>query len=115
MTGETRGGKEQPTLFSFPAFFTFSSLLRGVRRLRLRAPALPCSAMSGGRMKLTYFGTMAKGLGPAICCEVSGLAWDGPQSSGWDQDWQALKESGKPPFGQVRTPYLPVYALTCSA
>jgi len=71
--------------------------------------------MSGGRMKLTYFGTMAKGLGPAICCEVSGLAWDGPQSSGWDQDWQALKESGKPPFGQVRTPYLPVYALTCSA
>ena len=67
--------------------------------------------MSGGRMKLTYFGTMAKGLGPAICCEVSGLAWDGPQSSGWDQDWQALKESGKPPFGQVRTPYLPVSAL----
>ena len=72
--------------------------------------------MSGGRMKLTYFGTMAKGLGPAICCEVSGLAWDGPQSSGWDQDWQALKESGKPPFGQVRTPYLPPsLRATCSA
>ena len=98
-------------LLLFP-LFTCSAR---VRRLRLRAPALPCSAMSGGRMKLTYFGTMAKGLGPAICCEVSGLAWDGPQSSGWDQDWQALKESGKPPFGQVRTPYLPVYALTCSA
>ena len=102
------GGRNSPP--SFPAFFTFASLLP-----RSAAPALPCSAMSGGRMKLTYFGTMAKGLGPAICCEVSGLAWDGPQSSGWDQDWQALKESGKPPFGQVRTPYLPVYALTCSA
>ena len=43
-------------------------------------------------MKLTYFSVMAKGLGPAICCELSGLDWDGPKSSGFnaDTDWAAL-------------------------
>ena len=52
-------------------------------------------------MKLTYFSVMAKGLGPAICCELSGLDWDGPKSSGFnaDTDWAALKPTT--PFGQL--------------
>ena len=52
-------------------------------------------------MKLTYFSVMAKGLGPAICCELSGLDWDGPKTSGFnaDTDWAALKPTT--PFGQL--------------
>eukprot|EP01047_Picozoa_sp_COSAG01_P026749 COSAG01_NODE_1734_length_9366_cov_4.124636_15_plen_52_part_00 len=32
--------------------------------------------------KLTYFPLMAKGLGPALCCELSGLPWQGPKDLG---------------------------------
>ena len=37
---------------------------------------------------------------PALCCELSGLPWDGPASSGFssDTDWEALKP--RTPFGQ---------------
>ena len=33
-----------------------------------------------------YFPIYAKGLGPAIVAEMSGLPWEGPGSLGWQRD-----------------------------
>lgn len=53
-------------------------------------------------MKLTYFQVMAKGLGPALVCELSGLPWVGPRDTGFTrEEWPTLKASGKCPFGQL--------------
>lgn len=54
-------------------------------------------------MKLTYFPLMAKGLGPALVAECSGLPWVGPKDDAtpvFDR-WGAMKESGVSPFGQL--------------
>lgn len=48
---------------------------------------------------LKYFGVFAKGLAPTLCAEMSGMAWKGEQVT--FDDWPELKESGKPPFGQL--------------
>lgn len=48
---------------------------------------------------LKYFGVMAKGLAPTLCAEMSGLSWKGDAVT--FDNWPALKESGKPPFGQL--------------
>lgn len=58
---------------------------------------------SAAPMRLYYWGSMAKGLGPAIVAEVSGLPWQGPGELGFDADeeWPAMKASGRPPFGQL--------------
>jgi len=51
---------------------------------------------------LTYFPIMAKGLGPALCAEYSGLAWKGPMQTGWTKDkWASQKKDGTSPFGQL--------------
>jgi len=56
----------------------------------------------GEAMKLTYFSVMAKGLGPALVCELSGLPWQGPMDTGFTaEQWPKLKASGKCPFGQL--------------
>lgn len=54
-------------------------------------------------MKFYYFNVHAKGLGPALALEMSGLPWQGPKDMGWntDEGWPALKASGKCPFGQL--------------
>eukprot|EP00933_Yihiella_yeosuensis_P006784 TRINITY_DN111572_c0_g1_i1.p1 TRINITY_DN111572_c0_g1~~TRINITY_DN111572_c0_g1_i1.p1 ORF type:complete len:251 (+),score=52.11 TRINITY_DN111572_c0_g1_i1:96-755(+) len=48
-------------------------------------------------LKFTYFPVMAKGLGPSICLEVSGLEWEG--TSQVPAEWPALKP--QTPFGQL--------------
>eukprot|EP00930_Biecheleria_cincta_P038383 TRINITY_DN26374_c1_g3_i1.p1 TRINITY_DN26374_c1_g3~~TRINITY_DN26374_c1_g3_i1.p1 ORF type:complete len:231 (+),score=67.97 TRINITY_DN26374_c1_g3_i1:64-756(+) len=51
---------------------------------------------------LTYFPLFAKGLAPALCAELSGLAWKSNKDTGFAMDkWEDLKASGKPPFGQL--------------
>ncbi|CAK9031125.1 unnamed protein product [Durusdinium trenchii] len=61
----------------------------------------PAAAMSEP-MKLYYFPLMAKGLGPALVAEFSGLPWVGPKDLGFTRDdWPKLKESGKCHFGQL--------------
>mmetsp|Transcript_22515 Transcript_22515/g.53099 ORF Transcript_22515/g.53099 Transcript_22515/m.53099 type:complete len:236 (-) Transcript_22515:34-741(-) len=61
----------------------------------------PASAMTEP-LKLYYFPVMAKGLGPALVCELSGLSWLGPKDLGFTRDdWPKLKESGKCAFGQL--------------
>lgn len=58
--------------------------------------------MADAPMKLTYFPVMAKGLGPALVCEFSGLPWVGPKDLGFTMEgWGDLKASGKCPFGQL--------------
>lgn len=53
-------------------------------------------------MKLTYFPVMAKGLGPALVAELSGLPWAGNKDNGFTRDkWAAMKEAGMSPFGQL--------------
>jgi len=53
-------------------------------------------------MTLTYFPVMAKGLGPAIVAEMSGLPWRGNNDTGFETTkWGPLKQSGKCPFGQL--------------
>ena len=56
-------------------------------------------------LELYYFPLYAKGLGPALVAEFSGLAWKGPAETGWDSSqWRAeggLKASGASPFGQL--------------
>lgn len=53
-------------------------------------------------IRLTYFPVMAKGLGPALICEFSGLPWCGPKDTGFtSEQWPKLKSSGKCPFGQL--------------
>eukprot|EP00746_Dinoflagellata_sp_MGD_P013959 gnl/MRDRNA2_/MRDRNA2_130374_c0_seq1.p1 gnl/MRDRNA2_/MRDRNA2_130374_c0~~gnl/MRDRNA2_/MRDRNA2_130374_c0_seq1.p1 ORF type:complete len:248 (-),score=53.35 gnl/MRDRNA2_/MRDRNA2_130374_c0_seq1:58-801(-) len=62
----------------------------------------PAAAISAEPMKLIYFPVMAKGLGPALVAELSGLPWQGPKDIPFTRaDWPALKASGKPPFGQL--------------
>lgn len=55
------------------------------------------------KMKLTYFPLMAKGLGPALVAECSGLPWTGPKETGLNvfEKWGEMKESGVSPFGQL--------------
>mmetsp|Transcript_16000 Transcript_16000/g.19855 ORF Transcript_16000/g.19855 Transcript_16000/m.19855 type:complete len:241 (+) Transcript_16000:148-870(+) len=54
---------------------------------------------------LLYFPLKAKGLGVALVAEFSGLAWDGPKSTGWTaESWPSLKSSKGCVFGQM--PYL---------
>lgn len=51
---------------------------------------------------LTYFPLMAKGLGPALCAELSGLAWKSNKNTGFGMSsWADLKGKGKAPFGQL--------------
>jgi len=53
-------------------------------------------------MTLTYFPLLAKGLGPALCAELSGLEWKGNSDTGFAMaKWGELKDTGKPPFGQL--------------
>eukprot|EP01059_Diplonema_ambulator_P031085 TRINITY_DN55_c0_g1_i8.p1 TRINITY_DN55_c0_g1~~TRINITY_DN55_c0_g1_i8.p1 ORF type:complete len:215 (+),score=87.03 TRINITY_DN55_c0_g1_i8:63-707(+) len=47
----------------------------------------------------TYFGVMAKGLGPALTLEIHGLDWKATTLG--MEDWPPVKASGKCPFGQV--------------
>eukprot|EP00435_Cladocopium_sp_Y103_P069273 s234_g33.t1 len=62
----------------------------------------PAAAMAQEPMKLYYFPLMAKGLGPALVAELSGLPWLGPKDLGFTRDdWPKLKESGKCAFGQL--------------
>ena len=51
--------------------------------------------------ELRYFPVMAKGLGPALVAEYSGLPWKGREALGFDagKDWKTLKPTT--PFGQV--------------
>ena len=49
---------------------------------------------------LRYFPLMAKGLGPALVAEFSGLPWIGSKDAGYKRDdWEALKPTT--PFGQL--------------
>ena len=53
-------------------------------------------------MELTYFPLMARGLGPALVAECSGLPWTGPKDTGFTfAAWEDLKASGASPFGQL--------------
>eukprot|EP00746_Dinoflagellata_sp_MGD_P022715 gnl/MRDRNA2_/MRDRNA2_153176_c0_seq1.p1 gnl/MRDRNA2_/MRDRNA2_153176_c0~~gnl/MRDRNA2_/MRDRNA2_153176_c0_seq1.p1 ORF type:complete len:246 (+),score=54.23 gnl/MRDRNA2_/MRDRNA2_153176_c0_seq1:99-836(+) len=62
----------------------------------------PAAAITPEPMKLRYFPTMAKGLGPALVAELSGLPWLGNKDLGFSREtWPELKATGKPPFGQV--------------
>ena len=51
-------------------------------------------------MELRYFPLMAKGLGPTLVAEFSGVPWKGNKDLGYSRDdWPALKP--KTPFGQL--------------
>ena len=44
-------------------------------------------------LRLYYFPLMAKGLGPALVAELSGLPWLGPKDLGFTRDdWPKLKD-----------------------
>lgn len=46
----------------------------------------------GAGLRLYYFPLLAKGLGPAIVAEMSGLPWQGPKDLGFTRDdWPKLK------------------------
>mmetsp|Transcript_39306 Transcript_39306/g.92432 ORF Transcript_39306/g.92432 Transcript_39306/m.92432 type:complete len:232 (+) Transcript_39306:3-698(+) len=52
--------------------------------------------------ELYYFPLMAKGLGPTLTMEFSGLSWKGAMDLGFDPSgWPTMKESGATPFGQL--------------
>ena len=49
--------------------------------------------MSAVMLRLYYFPLMAKGLGPALVAELSGLPWLGPKDLGFTRDdWPKLKD-----------------------
>jgi len=53
-------------------------------------------------MVLTHLPVMARGLGPAIVAELSGLPWKGPRDTGFKADqWPELRDSGRCPLGQL--------------
>lgn len=55
---------------------------------------------SGKPLELRYFTVLAKGLGPALVLEYSGLEWLGSKGLGFTRDmWPALKPGC--PFGQL--------------
>ena len=55
------------------------------------------------KMEFRYFTVMAKGLGPVLALQFSGLEWKGNKDTGFDasKHWGELKKSGKCPFGQL--------------
>jgi len=61
--------------------------------------APPCQAT--GCFELRYFDLFAKGLGPSLVAEHSGLPWAGNKSLGFSisKDWAELK--ARTPFGQL--------------
>ena len=54
-------------------------------------------------VKLYYFPLLARGCGPALVAEFSGVAWLGPKDLGFDssKDWAPMKASGISPFLQL--------------
>eukprot|EP00038_Savillea_parva_P000313 m.95485 g.95485 ORF g.95485 m.95485 type:complete len:284 (-) comp10109_c0_seq1:111-962(-) len=51
---------------------------------------------------LLYFPLLAKGLGPALVAEFSGMKWKGPKSIGFEaKSWKEFKAAGESPFGQM--------------
>ena len=53
------------------------------------------------RFEIRYFPLLAKGLGPALVAEHSGLPWSGSETLGFsiERDWATLKP--RTPFGQL--------------
>jgi len=82
-----------------------SNLLDQVEELQASSTTKPTGGDLG---KLSYFPLMAKGLQPAICAELSGLAWEGNPVE--LAEWKSMKASGVCPFGQM--PILQVGDLT---
>lgn len=64
---------------------------------------MPCSTTAdASEFYLIYFPLMAKGLGPALVAQHSGLPWKGPKGLGFDRShWANLKTSGDSPFAQL--------------
>ena len=66
--------------------------------LSRRSNSSPRSASS---IELRYFDVTAKGLGPTLCAEFSGLNWQGNLSLKHDRKkWAQIKQNGDAPFGQ---------------
>ena len=63
--------------------------------------AATAAAPPAPRFELRYFPLLAKGAGPALVAEHSGLPWAGSGSLGFsiEREWPALKPSA--PFGQL--------------
>eukprot|EP00658_Telonema_sp_P-2_P006517 TRINITY_DN12465_c0_g1_i5.p1 TRINITY_DN12465_c0_g1~~TRINITY_DN12465_c0_g1_i5.p1 ORF type:complete len:277 (+),score=78.44 TRINITY_DN12465_c0_g1_i5:108-938(+) len=69
--------------------------------------AMGCGASRGNftpesPLEFTYFGVFAKGLGPVLCLQLSGLDWTGHSITAETRHkWVEMKEAGKAPFGQL--------------
>ena len=66
----------------------------------MRAQDLAMAALLP-RFEIRYFPLLAKGLGPALVAEHSGLPWSGSETLGFsiERDWATLKP--RTPFGQL--------------
>ncbi len=69
------------------------------------SPGFASKLPEGDGFALIYFPLMAKGLGPALVAEFSGLPWRGPRTLPWDSsEWRGddgYKASGESPLGQL--------------
>lgn len=76
---------------SYTAALIWEALYDALQTLRVQPP----------RLQLYYFALLAKGLGPALVLEHSGLAWVGNRDLPFSiaADWKALKPTT--PFGQL--------------
>mmetsp|Transcript_28571 Transcript_28571/g.58404 ORF Transcript_28571/g.58404 Transcript_28571/m.58404 type:complete len:556 (+) Transcript_28571:130-1797(+) len=94
--------KELPFLFNpKPNSSSSVTVHSGNKALSAALPMLPPRPPPA--FTLLYFPLMARGLGPALVAEYSGLPWAGPLSVGFDakRDWPVLKASSATPFGQL--------------
>ena len=59
------------------------------------------SVVEDADFTLIYFPLLAKGFGPALVAEFSGLKWNGPKTIGWSSrnDWKTMKPTTT--FGQL--------------
>ena len=74
---------------------------RAAKRAKRDSASPTAVPLDSAPLELRYFGVMAKGLGPALVLEHSGLTWLGNAGLGFRpaEQWQALKPTT--PFGQM--------------
>ena len=68
---------------------------------RSKRPRSSAASSTPSSLELRYFDVAAKGLGPTLCAEFSGLNWEGNASLKHDREkWAEIKRSGGAPFMQ---------------